>query len=219
MATNKTYNNQVFINCPFDLEYINLYRASIFSIIGSGFFPRCSREINNGNKTRIDNIVQLIRECRYGIHDLSRVELDINFSLPRFNMPFEYGVFYGSQHFGDEAQKKKCSLVLEKEEYRYQKFLSDISGIDVTAHNNSIDKIILKIRDWLHTSSKRKNMPTGEEITEKFYIFEDYMVNLCQRNNRNYVDMPYKELVQNMTDWLKYSYEKDALDPDESSTL
>lgn len=205
MTNRVNYSKQVFINCPFDLEYLDLYRACIFTIIDAGFKPRCSREINNGNHFRLDNIVKLIRECRYGIHDISRVTLDETHNLPRFNMPFEYGVFYGSQRFGDSEDNKKCSLVLEKEAYSYQKFLSDIAGIDVVAHNNNKDTLITSIRDWLHTSSKRKTIPNSNQIVTRFNLFQIYIKKLCSDDNTNYDEMTFADLVVNMSDWLKYT--------------
>jgi hypothetical protein len=35
----------------------------------------------------------MIEECRFGINDLSAVELGATAGLPRFNMPFELGLF------------------------------------------------------------------------------------------------------------------------------
>lgn len=195
------YNNQVFLNCPFDDDYIDLYRACLFTIIDSGFIPRCSKEINNGTSLRINNIVQLIRECRYGIHDLSRVELNEH-QLPRFNMPFEYGIFYGSKHFGDANQQKKTSLVFDKEQYRYQIFISDLSGIDVTSHNNSTDKIIKKIRNWLKTESRRKSIPEAHDILNRFNKFDLYIKELCYKNHIEYNDMEFFDLIDNMQTWL-----------------
>lgn len=205
MAINKSYNDQVFINCPFDAEYRNLYRACIFTVIDAGFIPRCSREFHNANISRLDNIVQLIKECRYGIHDISRVELDNENELPRFNMPFEYGIFYGSQRFGNGNHKNKCALVLEKDKYRYQKFLSDISGIDVTEHNNDVKLLITSIRNWLHTSSRRSTIPSEVDINNRFHLFQNHIRDLCIKNNKNYEDFSYLELVENMTDWLRAS--------------
>jgi hypothetical protein len=48
----------------------------------------------------------MIRECRYGIHDLSRIELN-EAQYPRFNMPFELGIFFGARYIGTGEQKKK----------------------------------------------------------------------------------------------------------------
>jgi hypothetical protein len=45
---------------------------------------------------RIENLYDLIRECRFGIHDTSRTELDPDNKLPRFN-PFDEGGRYRSR--------------------------------------------------------------------------------------------------------------------------
>jgi hypothetical protein len=50
-------------------------------------------------------------------------------------MPLELGLFLGAREFGDRRQRKKVTLVLEREKYSYLKFCSDISGQDPEAHN------------------------------------------------------------------------------------
>lgn len=197
------YNDQVFMNCPFDEEYADMFRACIFVILDSGFIPRCSKEVADGTQLRFAAIFDLIRQCRYGVHDLSRIELDTQSNLPRFNMPFELGVFYSAKHFGSVTQKRKQCLILEKQQYRYQKFISDISGIDVTAHKNSQKNLILAIRNWLVTASRRTTIPHGPEIHDRFKTFQSEMRRACRRKSLDYDAMPFIELVQNMTDWLR----------------
>jgi hypothetical protein len=84
---------QVFINCPFDEGYHHLFRAIVFTIVSAGFTPRCALEFDDANTLRLNGIMDIMRECDYGIHDISRVELDAVNGLPRFNMPFELGYF------------------------------------------------------------------------------------------------------------------------------
>ena len=90
MQSNK-YSDQVFVNCPFDKEYLSLFRACTFTVLDAGFVPRCSLEIDDGTQFRLEAIMGLIENCKYGVHDLSRVQLDSGSDLPRFNMPFELG--------------------------------------------------------------------------------------------------------------------------------
>jgi hypothetical protein len=85
-----TYNNSVFINCPFDDDYRPLFRALVFAIEACGFAPRCALEVDDSGETRAEKLVRLIRASRYGIHDISRTELNPE-GLPRFNMPYEFG--------------------------------------------------------------------------------------------------------------------------------
>lgn len=197
------YSDQVFINCPFDKSYLNMFRACVFAVLDAGFIPRCSLEVGNGTQFRLSAIVGLINECQYGVHDLSRVQLDSGSKLPRFNMPFEFGLFYSAKHFGMSKQKRKQCLVFEKQNYRYQKFISDIAGIDVTPHSNSPEKLIVALRNWLVTASRRTTIPPGPRIYERFVTFQADMKQACRRKSIDYNSMPFVELVQNMVDWLR----------------
>src|SRR5271165_5747846 len=46
----------------------------------------------------------------------------------------ELGLFVGFKYSGDARQQKKRLLILDKEPYRYQRFLSDIAGQDIRSH-------------------------------------------------------------------------------------
>src|SRR4051794_260570 len=100
-------SRDVFINCPFDDDFAAGFRALVFGVIACGFRARCAREMDDGTETRIDKLYRIIEQCRFGLHDLSRTELDSVNSLPRFNMPLELGILLGAKRFGDEGQKQK----------------------------------------------------------------------------------------------------------------
>lgn len=195
------YSDCVFINCPFDSEYADMFRASIFTVLDAGFIPRCSLEVANG-APRLNAIVALLKGCKYGVHDLSRVQLDSETGLPRFNMPFELGLFYAARHFGTAEQTRKLCLVFEEDRYRYQKFISDIAGVDVTPHGGSPENVIAGLRDWLVTASHRTTIPAGAAIKSRFLAFTSDMEQVCNEHFTDYYSMPFVELVYNMTDWL-----------------
>ena len=88
----------VFINCPFDPEYRPIFEAVVFAVHRCGFVARCALEDGDSDVVRIAKILRMIRDCALGIHDLSRV--DAQGKLPRFNMPFELGLFMGARQFG-----------------------------------------------------------------------------------------------------------------------
>lgn len=197
------YSDHVFINCPFDEKFLDIFRAYCFTILDSGFVPRCSLEIDDASQFRLEAIVNMIDDCRYGIHDLSRVELDKASRLPRFNMPFELGIFYSAKRFGNGRHKRKQCIVMERERFRYQKFISDISGIDVKPHKNSVKKATFELRNWLLTSSQRRTIPPPEEIYTRYAKFRRDFQKVCKQRGINDKKMPFIELLQNMTDWLK----------------
>ena len=165
------YNDNVFINCPFDSDYKSLFDAIIFAIHDCGFIARCALEEGDASQVRIDKIYNIIEDCRYAIHDISRTELDQTLDLPRFNMPLELGVFLGAKRFGRKKQKKKKCLVMVRDQYQYQKFISDISGQDPFAHSNNPKKVVRIARNWLNTVSERRMIPGGGIIWNRYQSF------------------------------------------------
>ena len=153
------YATNVFINCPFDVEFEPLFHAIVFAVIQCGYTVRCALEAADTGATRIDRIYRLIEECRFGVHDISRIEHDTVNNLPRFNMPFELGLFLGARRFGVRPHRDKHCLVLEAERYRYQKYLSDIAGQDIRQHDNEPAKAVGAVRDWLAASRPKSGKP------------------------------------------------------------
>ena len=151
-----TSPDDVFVNCPFDDEYAATFRALIFAILACGFRPRSARETDDGGEARIEKLYSIIQSCRYGIHDISRTEPDSENGLPRFNMPLELGIFMGAKRYGPKRQREKRLLIFDKEKYRYQKFISDIAGMDIHAHGGKPQTALVETRDWLTNVSRRQ---------------------------------------------------------------
>jgi hypothetical protein len=107
------FQRNVFINCPFDDLYTPLFNALVFAVHDIGFRPRCALEASNAGQFRLDKIMEIIAECKYSVHDLSRTEADITSGLPRFNMPFELGIDLGCRRFG--SKKIRCHKISHEE--------------------------------------------------------------------------------------------------------
>lgn len=127
-----SYEDNVFINCPFDPKYKPIFDAIVFAIHDAGFVPRCGLEAIDSGPTRLAKLLEIINNCKYGIHDISRTEVGTS-KLPRFNMPFECGLFWGCREYGAGKQRDKRILVLDKDAYRYRASLSDIAGQDISS--------------------------------------------------------------------------------------
>ena len=168
------YATNVFINCPFDPEYRPILHAIVFAIISCGFTARCALEIEDTGPTRIEKIYDLIDQCMFGVHDVSRIERSTKTKLPRFNMPFELGLFLGARRFGKPGQRAKRCLVLEAQRDRYQKFLSDIAGQDIRQHGNRPAQAVAAVRDWLAGSRPKSApiLPGGTAIMRRYEEFE-----------------------------------------------
>ncbi|MBX7211260.1 MAG: hypothetical protein K1X78_23335 [Verrucomicrobiaceae bacterium] len=164
------YERLVFINCPFDEEYLPLFRASTFAVMACGYVVRSALQDMNAGEVRMNKILRLIKTCRFGIHDVSRTALDPENQLPRFSMPLELGLFLGAAHFGNPAQRRKQTLVLDVDRHRYQKFISDIAGQDIKAHGNDPDRVIGIIRDWLNAASSVP-LPGGKLLARRYRSF------------------------------------------------
>jgi len=198
-----TSQNDVFINCPFDEKYKPLFHALFFSVFDCGFRVRCALEIDDSSEVRVQKILRIIEESRYGIHDISRTELDPINGLPRFNMPLELGMFLAAKRFGDASQKKKACLILDFDRFRYQKFLSDISGQDIKSHNKDPQELITAVRNWLRSHSKRRSIPGGRAIYKRYLNFVAELPELCATLKIHPDELTYADYANLVSIWLK----------------
>jgi hypothetical protein len=194
---------QVFVNCPFTADYDDFFQAIIFTIIRSGFTPRCAKEEDDGGDNRFDKIVRIIAECKFGIHDISKTELDENNGLPRFNMPLELGLFLGAKKLGAAEQKSKKLLILDREPYRYQKFISDIGGNDIRSHDGDVSNLITKVSGWLRTASERKTVPGGARVESDLRRYQHDLPRLCIELDLQIQELEYLDIVSIMSNWIK----------------
>lgn len=203
MSTLLSYNDNVFINCPFDDDFIPIFRAKVFAIFDCGFRARCALEENDGGEVRIEKITKIINQCRYGIHDISRTELCLKTNLPRFNMPLELGMFLGAKKYGDDEQRKKSCLITDSEEYRYQIFISDIAGQDIRSHNRIPENAIRIVSDWLRTTSKRKTIPGGAAIAERYRDFLADLPEICAVAQITLEELNFNDYATFASEWLQ----------------
>lgn len=149
----------------------------------------------------MDKLFSIMRECRYGVHDLSRTELDAVNNLPRFNMPFELGVFMGARTYGGKEQKLKRVLIFDIEQYRYQRFISDLAGYDIHAHQGEPVSAVRILRDWLANVSRRK-LPSANRIEALYEAFMVDLPNLAALGGFDADDIPYVDYEHMLVDWL-----------------
>ena len=118
---------------------------------------------------RITEIIELISSCAFSLHDISRVQPERSSGLPRFNMPFELGADLGLRLKGPAAQRSRKTLILDAEPHRYDRTLSDISGMDAEAHGNDPLLLIKQARDWLNTHQKVVDPLPGAQALQADY--------------------------------------------------
>jgi hypothetical protein len=198
-----SYPQHVFLNCPFDPAYQNLFEAILFAVSACGFRPRCALEIDDGSQIRIEKIFNIISDCKFGIHDISITELDEKNNLPRFNMPLELGMFLGAKRYGQEEQKEKICLILDREDYRYQKSISDIFGQDIRIHKGDPKAAIAIVRNWLRNASPSISMPGGEAIVSRYEAFRAKLPVMCKRLSLSEHELTFVDYTWLVSEWHK----------------
>lgn len=175
----------------------------IFTIIASGYHPRCALDATDGAEVRVSKIAKMIGECDWGIHDLSRVEVDVA-GVPRFNMPMELGLHLGARLLGDGRHRRKRALILEAERHRYDALLSDISGQDIEAHANDPDQAIRCVRNWLseHRAHNAAPLPGAAAMQDDYRRFQAEVGALLAPRRLDPNDLTHSDFLWAVTDWI-----------------
>lgn len=198
-----TKPNDVFINCPFDDGFTPGFRALVFAVRACGFRARCAQEADDAGETRLEKIYRIIADSRFGIHDLSRTELDPGTHLPRFNMPLELGLFLGAKRFGDEDQKAKRCAVFDTEQYRYQRFISDLNGVDITAHGGDARRMVECVRNFLVTASRRKSIPATNRLLDSYDRFAAGLHDIARNAGLDEARLVFPDYERLVIEWLR----------------
>ncbi|MFZ1221081.1 MAG: hypothetical protein WAO00_17440 [Chthoniobacterales bacterium] len=207
-----SFDQSVFINCPFDDEYRPLLRALIFTVLFVGKFPRIASERLDSGETRIEKIIQLVVESRFGIHDLSRCAARKEGELFRLNMPLELGIDLGCRLKGRKWKDKRC-LILETKRYRYQATISDLSNSDIGSHGDKPLRLIECVSSWLEKEAGAKpNSPTSIWAAFNDFLAENYyQLKRLAYTDREIEKLDIIKLKSQMIEWLEERDRKTAL--------
>jgi len=138
-----TTKDSVFLNLPYDDKFQPLFLGYIAGVSALGMVPHATLEIPGGER-RLDRILALMADCRYSVHDLSRVQLDRKSpSTPRFNMPFELGLAVAHS----KRIPQHTFYVFEELKHRLSKSLSDLDGTDVYIHGATLNGLFAQLMD------------------------------------------------------------------------
>lgn len=143
----------VFINCPYDPDYRPTFETIVLATVCCGFIPRPALDSDGVSDSRLDRIYELIRECKYSIHDLSRCYGEGTRNLARFNMPIELGMAIAQNKRGSDSERSQHEyLVLVPDDEPASKFASDLQGLDPKAYDLSQGPPLAEVMSWLVTS-------------------------------------------------------------------
>lgn len=193
-------NRDVFINCPYDAAYQDLFHAICFTLLYNGYRPRCALESVGSERSRLDKICGLIGKCAAGIHDISRVEASPN-GLPRLNMPFELGLFIACKRFGGPRHRSKRVLVIDRDPHTHHASLSDLSGYDPLAHDGTIEGIVGAVSTWLR-SGTREPIAGPLQVSRDFHLFRHDLPSICVPMGFDERTLAFGNLVHFMFQWI-----------------
>jgi hypothetical protein len=205
-----SYDRRVFINCPFDRDYLPLLQAISFAVIDCGFSPRLAIQEVNG-RLRLEKMIDLMRNSRLAIHDISRLPSDPG-DLPRFNMPFECGVFVGMEESSAKRHREKQFLVLDATAHLHQRTMSDVAGLDPKIHGNDPRKAMDAVRHFLASELRGQNprqesAPGGASIWRRYQRFLGELpsaVYHAKLTAAEILSFDYlSDLIELMADWIK----------------
>ncbi len=168
-----------------------------------GFEARCALERETGTEERLKKITQIIRDCEFGIHDLSFMRVDPGTRLPRYNMALELGLFLGCCEFGGKRQAGKSCLILDRDRWRYRKSVSDLSGRDIQAHQGDPKQAIIAVRNWLVTQSDPSDRPGGRFIVKQYERFRKQLPGLCRRAKCQVSELAFGDYCNLVAAWLR----------------
>ena len=198
------YETNVFLNCPFDAKYAPIFEAIVFAVHDCGYVARCALEEDDSGNVRVSKIYSIIGDCRLGIHDISRTESGGRPRLPRFNMPLELGVFLGARTFGTKRHRDKQCLILDRERYRYQRFISDIAGQDIRSHDGEPAVAVRAVRDWLNTHVRKGTiLPGGAKMARRHATFQAALPALLKTEGVTRAEMTYNDYTTLLVAWLR----------------
>ena len=114
-------------------------------------------------------------------------------------MPLELGIFLGAKQFGGRRHANKSCLILDRDQYRYQIFCSDIAGQDIRAHGNDVAQAVRAVREWLRTASGRSDLRGPADMANRYVRFRGELPAICKLARLEVRDLgflDYRTLVE-----------------------
>jgi hypothetical protein len=117
-------------------------------------------------------------------------------------MPLELGLFFGAKKFGGRDQTRKKLLILDREPFRYQQFISDISGQDIHSHQGQITPLIQAIATWLRDEVGEPRVPGGLAMADEFERFQADLPSIAATKELHPDELTFKDLTAIAARWI-----------------
>ncbi len=115
-------------------------------------------------------------------------------------MPLELGIDLGCKAW---YRPDKSLLIFDSEQYRFQKYVSDIAGQDLHAHSNDPAIAVKRVRDWLRAASGREEIAGGSAIFNRYEAFRADLPQICSELKLDLHELTFSDLSFTIALWLK----------------
>lgn len=139
---------RIFVNCPFDAEYVPVLDAIVFACVSTGFTPWLSTSSGMAGTARIERILLELERAPYSIHDLTRYQGEGQDNLARMNMALELGMAMARRGSRPE-DNAHVWVALAPPGAIHRKFVSDLAGYDPLEHDGTPRTALPAILSWL----------------------------------------------------------------------
>lgn len=117
-------------------------------------------------------------------------------------MPLELGLFLGARLYGGREQKGKRCIVLDRERYRYQRYISDIAGQDIHSHDGSEQRLIEELAAWLRDQSRDRSVPGGRAIITEYETFKAELPAICSARDLEVDELTFGDFNAVVVEYL-----------------
>ncbi|CAH2917807.1 MAG: hypothetical protein PCALPYG88_1900 [uncultured Paraburkholderia sp.] len=95
-------------------------------------------------------------------------------------------------------------MIFDRERYRYQQYLSDIAGQDISAHSDSHLNVINKVRAWLNGSRPKDSSPLigPKKIANLYEQFKKDLPAICAKASLDHADLDFNDLLYFSGEWI-----------------
>ena len=112
-------------------------------------------------------------------------------------------MFLGATEYGSGKQRLKSCLVLDRDQYRYQKFISDIGGQDIHAHDGNVETAVRVVRNFLGNLQPSVIIPGPAVIHKRYVAFLGDLPALCAKFGLKKADLTFNNYRTFVEEWLK----------------
>ena len=117
-------------------------------------------------------------------------------------MPLELGLFLGAKRYGNRPQREKRCIVFDREQYRYQRYISDIAGQDIHSHRGNEQTVIEELAAWLRAQSGDRSVPGGRAIATEYATFKAELPTVCMARGLEIDELTFADYADIVVQYL-----------------